>query len=326
MALVTIGCIAFLIRRASDSVPRISNGSLDLKGWASKDANIILYAEIILMAALMFMNAADQILQSRNVEHYIHVGSFPVSSLFVPLLSGLSDGVLIGIERGFWWIHIIGIMAFLNYIPHSKHFHIMLAFPNVYFSKLTPKGQLNNDDFIKREVQSMFDPTAEGNDPNAEMKLGAKDVFDLTWKQLLESYTCTECGRCTSVCPANITGKKLSPRKIMMSTRDRLEEVGKNIDRNKGSFVDDGKTLLNDYITPEELWACTTCNACVEACPVNIDPVSIIVDLRRYLVMDQSAAPESLNHMFVKVENNGNPWGNAPTDRFEWANNIEIPN
>jgi heterodisulfide reductase subunit C len=217
-----------------------------------------------------------------------------------------------------WWFHIVGILAFLNYLPYSKHMHIVMAFPNVWYSKLEPKGQLDNMDAVTREVKLMLDPSAQVEEATGTVKFGAKDVQDLSWKNLMDAYSCTECGRCTSECPANITGKLLSPRSIMMKTRDRLEEVGKNIDTNKGTFADDGKSLLHSYITPEELWACTTCNACAEACPVNIDPVNIIMQLRQQLVMEESAPPASLGTMFSNMENNGAPWQFSPGDRGNW--------
>lgn len=324
MGLVTIACIVFLIRR-SGAVPRVSSD--ELKGFPRMDATIILVTEIVFMIALLLMNASDQVLQSRNVAGYVQAGLYPLSGIWVGVLSGLSDGVLIGIERGCWWFHILGIFAFLNYLPYSKHFHIMLAFPNVYYSKLEPKGQLSNNAQITKEVKLLMDPEAAYASPTEEdiepQRFGAKDVFDLTWKQLLEAYTCTECGRCTSVCPANITGKKLSPRKIMMATRDRIEEVGRIID-SKGKWEDDGKSLLRDYISEEELWACTTCNACAQACPVNIDPVSIIVEMRRYLVMEESKASESINVMLNNIQNNGAPWAFSPSDRANWVERVEI--
>lgn len=317
--LVFIACVVFFIRRNVLHIPRFR--SIDLKGWAFNDANIILVIEVLLMTAFLTMNAADYLLQSRGVEHYVSAGSYPISATFIaPILSNFSDGALIGMERTCWWFHILGILGFLNYLPYSKHFHIVLAFPNTYYSNLESKGKFNNMESVTNEVKLMFDPSAVApTSADAPSRFGAKDVNDLTWKQLLDSYSCTECGRCTAECPANQTGKKLSPRAIMMKTRDRLEEVGKSIDL-KGSLEDDGKSLLFDYITPEEVWACTSCNACVEACPVNIDPLSIIIDLRRFLVMEQSAAPTELNNMFTNIENNGAPWQFSPADRFNWAN------
>jgi heterodisulfide reductase subunit C len=315
---VTVGCVVFLIRRNVIHLKRFVSKELD--GWPRSDANIILCAEIILMSALFLMNAADQTLQARGDEHYHVAGSFPISHFIAPALSGMSSSSLIFIERFCWWLHIFGIFGFLNYLPYSKHFHILLAFPNTYYSNLEPQGKFNNLESVTDVVKPNFDPSYQPvTDPNSPQRFGAKDVFDLSWKQLLDAYTCTECGRCTSSCPQNITGKKLSPRKIMMDTRDRLMEVGKNIDKN-GTFTDDGKTLLRDYITEEELWACNTCNACVQECPVNIDPLSIIVDLRRYLVMEESAARPELNGMFSNVENNGAPWQFSPADRANWVN------
>ena len=269
----------------------------------------------------MLMNAADQNSQLRNQPHYHHAGSFPVSSFFVDSLSGLSDGSLIGIERVCWWLHIIGIFAFLNYLPYSKHLHILLAFPNTFFSNLKEKGWFNSPASVTDVVAPNFDPSYQAvTDPAVPVRFGVKDVMDLSWKNLLDAYTCTECGRCTSACPQNMTGKKLSPRKIMMDTRDRMEEVGRNMDENKGVFVDDGKSLLGDYITSEELWACNSCNACVQECPVNIDPLAIIVDMRRFLVMEQSQAPSELNGMFSNIENNGAPWQFSPSERANWIN------
>jgi len=317
--LVTIGCILFLIRRNIIRLKRFI--SKDLDGWPRTDANIILCTEILLMTALFLMNAADQTLQARGISHYLKAGTFPISSHLVPLLSGMSEAGLIGLERTCWWFHMIGILFFLNYLVVSKHFHILLAFPNVFYSNLNPKGQFSNLASVTTEVKAMLDPSfvPPPTDPDKLHRFGAKDVSDLNWKQLLDAYTCTECGRCTSSCPANQTGKLLSPRKIMMDTRDRLTEYGKNIDQN-GTFKDDGKSLSGDYISAEELWACTSCNACVQECPVNIDPLSIIIDLRRYLVMEQSAAPTGLNLMFTNIENNGAPWQFSPADRLNWAN------
>jgi heterodisulfide reductase subunit C len=319
---VIVGCVVFLARRNIIKLKRFLSKELD--GWPRSDANLILTIEILLMSAFMLMNAADSILQARGSEHYISehykmAGSFPVSSALVPALDGMSESGLILLERFCWWFHIIGIFAFLNYLPYSKHFHILLAFPATYYSNLEPKGNFRNLDSVSNEVKLMLDPSAVTPPTDGTpQRFGAKDVFDLNWKQLLDAYTCTECGRCTSVCPANITGKLLSPRKILMDTRDRLEEVGKNLDAN-GSFQDDGKSLIGSYISEEELWACNTCNACTDACPVNLDPLSVIVDLRQYLVMEQSAAPASLNSMFTNIENNGAPWQFSPSDRLNWA-------
>jgi heterodisulfide reductase subunit C len=313
---VLVAVIIFFIRRNIIYIKRFRQK--ELNGWPRSDANTILMIEVLLMTAFLTMNAADQVLQSRGVEHYIQAGSFPVSSLITGLFSSWSDGALIAYERGAWWFHILGILAFLNYLPYSKHFHIILAFPNVWYSNLEKKGRFTNMAAVTNEVKLMLDPSAVPVELDGPVKFGAKDVQDLTWKSLLDAYTCTECGRCTSECPANQTGKLLSPRAIMMKTRDRLEEVGKNIDANKGEFKEDGKSLLHDYISPEELWACTTCNACTEACPVNIDPLSIIIDLRRQLVMEESAPPAALSAMFTNVENNGAPWQFSPSDRLNW--------
>jgi heterodisulfide reductase subunit C len=315
---VFIGVVVFWLRRNVVKVKRFLNS--ELNGFPRLDANVILIAEMILMSALMIMNAADQNLQARGNEHYHTAGSFPVSGFLVPALSGLSDGTLILLERGFWWLHIIGIFAFLNYLPFSKHLHIVLAFPNTYFSNLKPKGQFNNLDAVTDVVAPNFDPAyVAKTDPNNPVRFGVKDVQDLGWKNLMDAYSCTECGRCTSACPQNMTGKKLSPRKIMMDTRDRMEEVGRNMDKNKGVFVDDGKSLLRDYVSTEEIWACNTCNACVQECPINIDPLAIIMEMRRYLVMEESQAPSELNGMFANLENNGAPWQFSPADRANWV-------
>ena len=315
---VLVACIVFLTRRYVVKLARFQ--SPELQGKPNKDAAYILFIEIILMAALLNMNAADQILQSRGADHYINAGSFPISSwLFAPIFNNFSDGALVFIERAAWWFHIIGIFAFMNYLPFSKHFHIIMAFPNTFYSNLKAKGELNNMASVTQEVKLMLDPSAatpQGYEPPTSF--GVKDVQDLTWKNLMDAYTCTECGRCTSSCPQNITGKLLSPRKIVMDVRDRLEEVGKNIDANSGSFVDDGKNL-HSYITEEELWACNTCNACVEACPININPMEMIVEMRRYKVMEQSSAPGSLNNMFNNLENNQAPWQFSPMDRANWT-------
>lgn len=314
--LVFLAVTVFWIRRNIIKLQRFWNS--EMTAWPKNDANNILYFEMVLMALFLTMNAADvhfQEMDSGNI----------ISQYIAPWFDGLSEGTVHIIERSAWWLHILGILVFLNYLYFSKHLHILLAFPNTYFGKLTPKGQFNNLEAVTKEVRMMMDPNV---DPfatpteNAEMpaKFGASDVQDLSWVNLLNAYTCTECGRCTSECPANQTGKKLSPRKIMMDTRDRLEEVGKNIDVNKGVFKDDGKQLLDNYITREELWACTSCNACVEACPVSIDPLSIIIEMRRYLVMEQSAAPMELNTMMTNIENNGAPWPFNQMDRLNWKN------
>lgn len=313
--LVLMGCVVFMIRRNVLKVKRLNQS--ELNNWPKTDANLILTAEILLMAAFLTMNAADLKLQVLAVDGYHAVGSFPISSYLVGILPD-SPEVLIGIERFCWWFHIIGVLAFLNYLPISKHLHILLAFPNTYFSRLEPKGEFNNMPSVTEEVKVMLDPSLPPS-TGEPSRFGVKDVQDLTWKNLLDAYTCTECGRCTSACPANMTGKLLSPRKIMMDTRDRVEEVGKNIDKN-GSFVEDGKALLDTYISREEIWACTSCNACVEQCPVNINPLEIIIGLRQYAVMEESQAPSSINNMFSNLENNGAPWKYAQADRANWAN------
>jgi len=324
--LVLISVIIFWTRRNILKLKRFI--SSDLNGWPKSDANIILYFEVVLMSLFLLMNAADLWLQTHHVPHYQQAGAFPISQYIEPLFNGMSEGVVLLLERTAWWLHIIGILLFLNYLYFSKHLHILLAFPNTYFANLNPEGQFDNLESVTKEVKLMMDPNADPfatpttpEDSNPS-KFGASDVHDLNWVQLLNAYTCTECGRCTSACPANQTGKKLSPRKIMMDTRDRLTEVGNNIEQNKGIFVPDNKTLLNNYITPEELWACTSCNACVEECPVNISPLSIILDMRRYLVMEQSAAPQSLNAMMANIENNGAPWQYNQQDRLNWKNEI----
>lgn len=318
--LVLTAVVIFFIRRNLIKLGRFNHK--DLEGYAKKDANTILYFEMVLMSLFLLMNAADLYLQSQNAPHYIEAGAFPISQYLAPLFNGMDVATVVLFERAFWWMHIIGVLAFLNYLYYSKHLHIILAFPNTYYADLKPKGQFDNLESVTNEVKLMMDPNADpyaaAPADAAPAKFGASDVMDLNWVQLMNAYTCTECGRCTSQCPANITGKKLSPRKIMMDTRDRLEEVGRNIDANNGQFVADGKSLLNDYITPEELWACTSCNACVEACPVSISPLSIIMDMRRYLVMEQSAAPMSLNAMMTNIENNMAPWQYNQMDRANW--------
>jgi ferredoxin/uncharacterized membrane protein len=315
--LVLLACVVFLARRNVLKLKRFR--SAEMSAWPRTDANLILISEILLMTAFLTMNGADWLLQQRGEPHYIAAGSFPVSSLWASVFSGLSTHGLYILERSSWWFHIIGIMAFLNYVPYSKHFHIFLAFPNTWYSNLRNKGAFSNMSNVTEEVRLMLDPSATPSPaPATQQGFGAKDVRDLTWKQLMDSYSCTECGRCTAACPANITGKLLSPRKIMMDTRDRLEETGRNIKKH-GKEYDDGKALLGDYITAEELFACTTCNACVEECPVNIDPLSIILDMRRYIIMEQSAAPSEWNGMFTRIENNGAPWPFPPSDRMKWV-------
>ena len=321
--LVLITVIIFWIRRNVTKLGRFASSDLD--GKPRNDANYILYFEVVLMSLFLLMNAADFHLQNLGIGHYNQAGSFPISQFIAPMFNGMSEGLVVIIERAAWWLHIAGILVFLNYLYFSKHLHILLAFPNTYFADLNAKGKLNNLESVTNEVKLMMDPSADpfaapANPDAVPAKFGASDVQDLNWVQLLNAYSCTECGRCTSSCPANQTGKKLSPRKIMMDTRDRLEEVGRNIDLNNGVFVDDGKSLLNDYITSEELWACTTCNACVEECPINISPLSIIIDMRRYLVMEQSAAPMELNNMMSNIENNGAPWPYNQMDRLNWVN------
>ena len=326
--LVIISVVIFWIRRNVIKLQRFWKP--EMKGWPKNDGNFILYFEVVLMLLFLTMNAADFALQNSalpaNTEnHYANVGAFPISSFIAPLFSHMEYSSLVMIERSTWWLHIAGILVFLNYLYYSKHLHILLAFPNTYYANVTPKGQFPNNPNVTKEVELMMDPNADpfaapAEDAPVPEKFGASDVTDLNWVQLLSSYTCTECGRCTSVCPANLTGKKLSPRKIMMDTRDRLEEVGANIDANKGAFKEDGKQLLDDYITREELWACTSCNACVEACPVSINPLSIIMDMRQYLVMEQSAAPNELNNMMTNIENNGAPWPYNQMDRLNWKN------
>lgn len=320
--LVIVAVVVFWARRNLIRLKRFLKP--EMEGWAKKDGNLILYIELVLMFLFLTMNAADYQLQQIGAEYYAQAGSFPISQFIAVLFEGLPEATLILIERAAWWMHIVGILFFLNYLYYSKHLHILLAFPNTYYGKLTPKGQLPNLQSVTNEVKLMMDPSvdpfaAPAEDAPVPEKFGASDVQDLSWVQLLNAYTCTECGRCTDECPANQTGKMLSPRKIMMDTRDRLEEVGRNIDANKGVFQDDGKQLLDGYITREELWACTSCNACVEACPVSIDPLSIIMDMRQYLVMEQSAAPTDLNNMMGNIENNGAPWPFNQMDRLNWS-------
>ena len=325
--LVFVAVVIFWIRRNVIRIKRFL--SPEMKGWPKMDGNLILYFEMVLMSLFLLMNAADYQLQLNGAAHYASadgiVGAFPVSQYLLSLFNGLSTSTLILIERAAWWIHIIGILTFLNYLYYSKHLHILLAFPNTWYAKLKPKGELDNLQSVTDEVMLMMDPNADpfaapaegADDASDPEKFGASDVTDLNWVQLMNAYSCTECGRCTSECPANQTGKKLSPRKVMMDTRDRLEEVGKNIEVN-GTFKDDGKQLLDDYITKEELWACTTCNACTEACPISIDPLSIIMEMRRYMVMEESSAPSDLNNAMTNIENNGAPWPFNQMDRGNW--------
>jgi len=318
--LVLTACLIFLVRRNILKLKRFI--SKDLDGWPRSDANYILITEIVLMSLFLLLNASDTLMQQRGAAHYATnpTGNFIISSYLHPLLSGIGNSGLETIERGSWWLHIAGIFAFLNYLPYSKHLHILLAFPNAYYARLTPMGEMENMPAVQQEVLYAMQPelAPTGAETETPKKFGAKDVMDLSWKNLMDAYSCTECGRCSSACPANATGKFLSPRKIMMDTRDRLEEVGKNINKNK-TFQEDGKTLLHDYISVEELRACTTCNACVQECPVSISPLDIILQLRRYLVMEESNAPQEWNAMFSNVENNFAPWKFSPDDRDKWV-------
>ena len=314
--LVLISVIIFWTRRNLLKIKRFL--SSELKGWPKFDADNILYFEVVLMLLFLSMNATDLILQERNYEGYYSAGSFPVSSFIVPIFDSFSTSTIYLLERVFWWSHIIGIFFFLNYLYYSKHLHILLAFPNTYYANLEEKGKFDVLESVKNEVLIMFYPEKASQNNESVDKFGASDVLDLNWVQLMNAYSCTECGRCTSECPANLTGKKLSPRKIMMDTRDRLEKVSKNISNNNGEFIDDGDRLLDNYISKEELWACTSCNACVEACPINIDPLSIIMDMRQYLIMEESSAHPDLNNMMNNIENNGAPWPYNQQDRELW--------
>ncbi len=310
--LVLVAVVIFWLRRNVVKIARF--WSPEMKGWPKDDANYILYFEVVLMSLFLVMNATDSTVQTAGIGN-------PISQFIAPWFSSLSADSLHVVERSSWWLHIVGILIFLNYLYYSKHLHILLAFPNTYFADLNPQGQFDNLESVQKEVELMMDPDA---DPYAAMdedagepeSFGAADVTDLSWVQLMNAYTCTECGRCTSSCPANETGKKLSPRAIMMKTRDRAEEVGKLLD--KGEEINEDNKLLGNYITPEELWACTSCNACVEECPVNINPLSIITDMRRYMVMEESSAPQELNIMMTNIENNGAPWQYNQMDRLNW--------
>ena len=314
--LVLISVIIFWTRRNIVKIKRFFTS--EMKGWPKFDADNILYFEVVLMLLFLSMNATDLILQERNFEGYYKAGSFPISSFIVPLFDSFDTSTVYTFERVFWWLHIIGIFFFLNYLYYSKHLHIILAFPNTYYANLENKGKFGILESVRNEVLLMFYPE-KASQSNGEIdKFGASDVLDLNWVQLMNAYSCTECGRCTSECPANLTGKKLSPRKIMMDTRDRLEKVSKNITSNKGNFIDDGDRLLDNYITKEELWACTSCNACVEVCPISIDPLSIIMDMRQFLIMEESSAHPDLNNMMNNIENNGAPWPYNQQDRELW--------
>ena len=322
--LVLLACVLFFIRRNGLRLKRFV--AKEVSGWPKTDANLILVFEVLLMGAFLLMQGADLTLQKLGAAHYVEAGSFPISTHLLFIFEGMSASTVYFFERVFWWFHILGILAFLNYLPYSKHLHIVLAFPNTYYSNLKPKGTFSNMNSVTQEVKLMLDPDADPyatpdlDSSNDTQRFGAKDVTDLSWVQLMNAYSCTECGRCTSECPANQTGKLLSPRKIMMDTRDRLETYGAEIDA-----VDDQENqrpLLDGYISREELWACTTCNACTDACPINIDPLSIILDMRRYLVMEESAAPNELNVVFTNIENNGAPWQFSAADRLKWKDEL----
>ena len=318
--LVILAVSVFWMRRNVMNIRRFWKP--EMKGWPKKDADYILYIELVLMFLFLTMNASDYWLQQHpeGQSYYTQAGSFPVSSWITPFFNDMSYATVVSIERTAWWLHILGILAFLNYLYYSKHLHILLAFPNTFYANLNPLGRFSHSEAVANEVKLMMDPSA---DPYASpavesepLRFGVSDVNDLNWVQLMNAYSCTECGRCTDVCPANQTGKKLSPRKIMMDTRDRLEQVGKQLNR---ELVLDNNTLLDNYISREELWACTTCNACVEACPISIDPLSIIMDMRQYLVLEQSSAPTELNAMMTNIENNGAPWPFNQQDRLNWS-------
>lgn len=320
--LVLVSCIIFLIRRNIVRVRRLN--MKELNGWPRSDANYILTFEIVLMTLFLVMNSTDRNLQIRAHEHYHDVGRFWVSGIIAPLFDGLSTSSLVATERSAWWLHIAGIFVFLNYLPYSKHLHIILAFPNTYYARLQPQGKMTNMPEVQKEVLYAMQPEtipADAGQPE-QKRFGARDVADLSWKNLMDAYTCTECGRCTASCPANQTGKLLSPRKIMMDTRDRMEEIGNKREKN-GEFTDDGRSLLHDYITTEELWACTSCQACVQACPVLINPLHIINQLKRYLTLEESNQPGEWNGMYSNIENNFAPWKFSPDERDKWAEEMK---
>ncbi|WP_215235018.1 (Fe-S)-binding protein [Dyadobacter linearis] len=321
---VLTACVIFLIRRSGVKVERFQpERHREMNGWPQLDGKIILVFEIVLMLAILTMNAADSVLQEMGNPHYAQTGSFVISQFFKPLFTGWNENTLVIYERFAWWLHIAGIFAFAVYLTYSKHLHIVLAFPNTYYSRLSPKGKMNNMPEITSEVKVMLGLENQNTESVVPERFGAKDVMDLSWKNLMDAYSCTECGRCTEACPANITGKKLSPRKIMMDTRDRLEDVGRNMQANGGEFVPDNKALIGDYILEEEILACTTCNACVQECPVLINPLDIILQLRRYKVMDEAQAPGSWNMMFQNLDTNQAPWKFSPADRFNWAEGVK---
>ena len=323
---VLLACVVFLIRRTIIKTERLlPSRHREMNGWPALDGKIILIFEIVLMIAILTMNAADTVLQEMGNPHYHPTGDFVFSQFLKPIFAGWNENTLVIYERFAWWLHILGIFTFAVYVSYSKHLHIILAFPNTYFARLTPKGEMKNMPEITKEVKLMLglDTSPQTGDSSVPERFGAKDVADLTWKNLMDAYSCTECGRCTSACPANITGKKLSPRKIMMDTRDRLEDVGRIMQSNDGEFVDDNKSLLGDYISQEELLACTTCNACVQECPILINPLDIILQLRRYKVMDEAQAPGSWNAMFQNLDTNQAPWKFSPGDRLNWANEVK---
>ncbi len=321
-AAVFVACVVFLIRRNVVRVPRFTKP--EMKGWPALDGNLILVIECVLMLAILTMNAADQLLQQQMPNAYHATGNLAISSLLIPIFDGLQTSTLVIVERAAWWFHIVGILAFAVYVTYSKHLHIFMAFPNTWYSNLNAKGKFENMEAVTNEVKMMLGMPTEQTEPPAEVgRFGAKDVVDLSWKNLMDAYACTECGRCTSECPANITGKTLSPRKIMMDTRDRLEEYGSFLAKGGSAADGDGKSLLGDYISKEEINACTTCNACAEACPVNIDPLNIIVQMRQYEAMEESGSPASWNNMFSNIENNFAPWKFPPSDRFNWADELK---